>query len=119
MRVLCLFSNGLEDPGVISSENGKWPSVPDHQLEFLEAQIQKIKDEAYKGAVLIAVHHPPFSYAELASRRARERHGQARRGGFGLSRGAEGIYPRARAAQMGEDADESHSLVFIISHLSL
>jgi hypothetical protein len=45
VRVLCLFSNGLEDPGVISSENGKWPSVPDHQLEFLEAQIQKIKDE--------------------------------------------------------------------------
>lgn len=64
VRVLCLFSNGLEDPGVISSENGKWPNVPDHQLEFLEAQIQKTKDEAYKGAVLIAAHHPPFSYAE-------------------------------------------------------
>ncbi|MGZ9721387.1 metallophosphoesterase family protein [Rhizobium miluonense] len=67
VRLLCLFSNALEDPGVISSEDGKWPSVPDYQLEFLERQLQKIKDEDYKGAVLIAVHHPPFSYAPPSS----------------------------------------------------
>lgn len=70
VRVLCLFSNALEDPGVISSERGHWPDVPDFQLEFLEAQLQKIKQDNYKGAVLIAVHHPPFSYAAKTSSRA-------------------------------------------------
>lgn len=67
-RILCLFSNALEDPGVISSEDGHWPGVPDLQLAFLEAQLQTIKDEAYAGAVLIAVHHPPFSYAAPSKR---------------------------------------------------
>jgi hypothetical protein len=62
-RILCLFSNALEDPGVISSGNGHWQDVPDYQLEFLEAQLDKIKTSKYKGAVLLAVHHPPFSYA--------------------------------------------------------
>jgi hypothetical protein len=63
VRILCLFSNALEDPGVISSERGKWPVVPDFQLEFLAAQLQRVKDENYAGALLIAVHHPPFSYS--------------------------------------------------------
>ena len=66
VRVLCLFSNALEDPGVISSQNGHWPTVPDYQLEFLEAQLNKIKGDNYPGAVLLAVHHPPFSFAEKA-----------------------------------------------------
>jgi hypothetical protein len=63
VRILCLFSNALEDPGVVSSEGGHWPAVPNYQLDFLEAQLNKIKDEKYPGAVLLAVHHPPFSYA--------------------------------------------------------
>lgn len=62
-RILCLFSNALEDPGLISGEDGRWPGVPDLQLDFLEAQLTRIKTEAYAGAVLLAVHHPPFSYA--------------------------------------------------------
>jgi hypothetical protein len=62
VRVICLFSNALEDPGVISSEGGHWPDVPDHQLDFLQAQLKKINSERYKGCVLIAVHHPPFSF---------------------------------------------------------
>ncbi|MGY3447932.1 metallophosphoesterase family protein [Bradyrhizobium sp. USDA 4353] len=62
-RVLCLFSNALEDPGVISSDGGRWPAVPDYQLTFLEAQLTKAKTDGYKGALLIAVHHPPFSYS--------------------------------------------------------
>ena len=70
VRLLCLFSNALEDPGVISSEKGHWPDVPDYQLDFLEAQLQKIKDDKYQGAVLIAVHHPPFSYAVKSSIRS-------------------------------------------------
>ncbi len=63
VRVIGLFSNALEDPGVISSENGKWTSVPDVQLDFLAAQLARVKSDAFTGALLLAVHHPPFSYA--------------------------------------------------------
>jgi hypothetical protein len=63
VRIIGLFSNVLEDPGVISSEGRKWTSVPNYQLDFLSAQLKRIKDEKYKGAVLLAVHHPPFSYS--------------------------------------------------------
>jgi hypothetical protein len=66
VRIIGLFSNALEDPGVISSENGKWPSVPDFQLAYLKAQLQRVADEKYTGALLLAVHHPPFSYAPAA-----------------------------------------------------
>jgi hypothetical protein len=68
VRVLCLFSNALEDPGVISSQGGHWNTVPNYQLEFLEAQLIQIRDTAYKGAVVIAVHHPPFSYSPKPSK---------------------------------------------------
>lgn len=63
VRIIGLFSNSLEDPGVISSGGGKWPSVPDFQLPYLAAQLKRVKDEDYTGAVLLAVHHPPFSYS--------------------------------------------------------
>jgi hypothetical protein len=66
VRIIGLFSNALEDPGLISSQKGqttKWPGVPDVQLAYLTAQLQNIKAQNYTGAVLIAVHHPPFSYA--------------------------------------------------------
>ena len=62
VRIIALFSNSLEDPGVISSEGGKW-KVPDLQLAFLAAQLDKIKKDKFKGAVLLATHHPPFSYS--------------------------------------------------------
>ena len=63
VRIIGLFSNALEDPGVISSQKGKWPTVPDVQLTFLEAQLNLIKKQKYAGAVILAMHHPPFSYA--------------------------------------------------------
>src|ERR1700722_3200010 len=63
VRIICLFSNALEDPGVISSAKGKYKTVQDYQLGFLEAQLDLIKTDKYKGAVLIAVHHPPFSFS--------------------------------------------------------
>lgn len=63
VRIIGLFSNSLEDPGVISSEGGKWSAVPDFQLSYLAAQLKRIKTDNYKGAVLLAVHHPPFSYS--------------------------------------------------------
>ena len=63
VRVIGLFSNALEDPGVISSQAGRWPGVNDKQLKFLSAQLKRIKKEKYKGAVLLATHHPPYSYS--------------------------------------------------------
>jgi Icc-related predicted phosphoesterase len=66
VRIIGLFSNALEDPGVISSEKegGKWAAVPDYQLAFLTAQLQNIVSSKYSGAVILAVHHPPFSFAQ-------------------------------------------------------
>jgi hypothetical protein len=63
VRIIGLFSNSLEDPGVISSEKGKWKAVPDIQLAYLTAQLQRVKTEHYTGALLIAAHHPPFAYS--------------------------------------------------------
>ena len=63
IRIIGLFSNALEDPGVISSEEGTWKAVPDYQLDFLSAQLGRIRSDGFAGAVLLAVHHPPFTYA--------------------------------------------------------
>jgi hypothetical protein len=62
VRIIGLFSNALEDPGVISSEGGVWANVSDLQLDFLRAQLQRVRDEHFAGAVLLAMHHPPFVY---------------------------------------------------------
>jgi hypothetical protein len=66
VRILGLFSNALEDPGVISSQGGTWKQVPDYQLDFLSAQLNRAKVEGFSGALIIAVHHPPFNYAPPA-----------------------------------------------------
>ena len=63
VRVIGLFSNSLEDPGVLSNREGKWPGINDRQLKFLSAQLKRITKENYKGAVLLATHHPPYSYS--------------------------------------------------------
>jgi hypothetical protein len=63
VRIIGLFSNALEDPGVISNLDHKWDAVSNIQIDFLRAQLQRIKQENYPGAVLLATHHPPFSYA--------------------------------------------------------
>jgi hypothetical protein len=61
VRILGLYSNVLEDPGVISSEGGKWADISDAQLTFLEAALTRVKTQSFKGAVIIATHHPPFT----------------------------------------------------------
>ena len=63
VRIIGLFSNSLEDPGVISSENGKWAGIPDYQLDFLTTQLARVKSDNFSGALLLATHHPPFNYA--------------------------------------------------------
>jgi hypothetical protein len=60
LRILGLYSNCLEDPGIISDQGGTYPSVGKAQLTFLKAALQRISKEKFKGAVLIAVHHPPY-----------------------------------------------------------
>jgi Calcineurin-like phosphoesterase len=61
VRILGLYSNVLEDPGVISSEGGTRANVTDVQLTFLQTALARCKSENYSGAVIIAVHHPPFT----------------------------------------------------------
>jgi hypothetical protein len=60
VRILGLYSNVLEDPGVISSQGGT-NSLDDRQITFLTTALKRIKSENYAGAVIIAVHHPPYT----------------------------------------------------------
>jgi hypothetical protein len=62
VRIIGLFSNALGDPGVISNLDGNSPGVSNIQIDFLRAQLRRIKQQNYSGAVLLAVHHPPFTY---------------------------------------------------------
>ena len=68
VRILGLYSNCLEDPGVISTQNGTYAGLTDAQLTFLETALKRVVDEGFEGAVLIAVHHPPY-VAALTGRR--------------------------------------------------
>ncbi len=60
VRMLALYSNTLEDPGVLSSENGIFPYVTDVQITFLKTALSRMVKEKFAGAVIIAVHHPPY-----------------------------------------------------------
>lgn len=64
VRIIALYSNVLEDPGVIS-DDGTY--VGNSQLTFLEAALNRVKSDKFKGALLFAHHHPPYV--------ARGRHG--------------------------------------------
>ncbi len=61
LRVFVLYSNTLEDPGVISSEGGTYPDLGDSQLTYLKAALQRAKDEAFAGALILAHHHPAYT----------------------------------------------------------
>ncbi|HUA99428.1 MAG TPA: metallophosphoesterase [Terracidiphilus sp.] len=61
VRILGLYSNVLEDPGVISDQNGTYPTLDQRQLAFLTAALQRVKSQNYQGALVIATHHPPFT----------------------------------------------------------
>ena len=61
VKVIGLYSNVLEHFGVISDQgNAQW-KVGSSQTAFLTAQLTKLKKEEFQGAVIIAVHHPPFT----------------------------------------------------------
>jgi len=61
LRILGIYSNVLEDPGVISGESGGNTVLDNRQIDFLTAALGRVKSEKYAGAVIIAVHHPPFT----------------------------------------------------------
>jgi hypothetical protein len=61
VRILGLYSNVLEDPGVISDQGGTYPALDQRQIVFLTTALQRIKSENYQGAVIIATHHPSFT----------------------------------------------------------
>ncbi len=63
VRILGLYSNVLEDPGVISGENGQNTVLDSRQIAFLTTALQRVKSEKFAGAVIVAVHHPPFTGA--------------------------------------------------------
>lgn len=70
VRIMGIYSNMLENPGVISStvnpKTGKpsFPNVPDVQLAYLEAALTRVQKEKYNGAVILAVHHPPYTFGK-------------------------------------------------------
>jgi hypothetical protein len=56
VRVLALYSNTLEDPGVIADN-----TIGDSQLVYLKAALTRVKSEGFKGALIIAHHHPAYT----------------------------------------------------------
>jgi len=60
VSIIGLYSNVLEDPGVISSQGDKSCPVDDQQLDFLAKQLSRLKNS--NRAVIVAVHHPPFTW---------------------------------------------------------
>lgn len=64
VRIIALYSNTLEDPGVIADPT-PGTKIGVSQLTFLKAALSRAKADAesgrFRGAVLLAHHHPPFS----------------------------------------------------------
>src|SRR5580700_1546805 len=56
VRIIVLYSNTLEDPGVIADN-----VLGKTQLRFLEAALQRVRSESFSGALLLATHHPPYT----------------------------------------------------------
>lgn len=64
VSIVGLYTNVLESPGVISSQNNRYPVLAgDEQLHFLEAELARLAPDrkAGKRAVMVACHHPPAS----------------------------------------------------------
>jgi Calcineurin-like phosphoesterase len=61
VKILGLYSNVLEDPGVISDENGANKTLDNRQIAFLTAALKRANSQSFAGAIIIAVHHPPIT----------------------------------------------------------
>ena len=62
-RIIVLYSNTLEDPGVIADKN-----IGNAQIKFLTAALTRVKAEGYKGALIFAHHHPPYTAGQAGGR---------------------------------------------------
>jgi len=60
-RILALYSNTLEDPGVIAAQGANFPQLGHAQLDFLHAALTRVAHEKFTGALLIAHHHPAYT----------------------------------------------------------
>src|SRR4051794_33605729 len=64
VSIVGLYTNVLEGPGVISSQNGHYPVLAgDAQLPSLKKELKRLAPARKRGerAVVIACHHPPAS----------------------------------------------------------
>ncbi|HTA41930.1 MAG TPA: metallophosphoesterase [Bryobacteraceae bacterium] len=59
VTIIGLYSNVLEDPGVISSEGNSHSPVDDQQIAFLTSALQQARKKG--GATIVVTHHPPYS----------------------------------------------------------
>jgi hypothetical protein len=60
-RILGVYTNVLEDPGVISDQSGTYATLDERQITFLTTALERVKSDSFTGAVIIATHHPPFT----------------------------------------------------------
>lgn len=56
LRILALYSNTLEDPGVIADD-----TIGHSQIDYLKAALKRVHDEKFAGALIIAHHHPAYT----------------------------------------------------------
>jgi hypothetical protein len=66
VSIIGLYTNVIDGPGVLSTQGGRYPVAGDEQLEFLKAELKRLKPEREAGerAVIVACHHPPASVSE-------------------------------------------------------
>lgn len=66
VSIIGLYSNVLEDPGVISDQGGKYPALDTKQIDWLQAELTRLKDARtnLERAVILTCHHPPASADE-------------------------------------------------------
>jgi Calcineurin-like phosphoesterase len=83
VRIIGLYSNVLEDPGIISSQATlgpkakKYPNLSDVQIDFLKTALTRAKTESKPGAVIIAVHHPPYVAIDPSKKQTAGKHGNS------------------------------------------
>jgi Calcineurin-like phosphoesterase len=56
LRILALYSNTLEDPGVIADSH-----IGHSQLDYLKAALARVRLDSFKGALILAHHHPAYT----------------------------------------------------------
>ena len=65
MRILALYSNTLEDPGVIADGEIPGTDIGRAQIDYLKVALGRVKSEQFKGALIIAHHHPAYTAGSM------------------------------------------------------